>query len=77
MDLHGFQWFFIDLRGDGGDGGDGIPGRGDWKKFSRARASGARRIRHFLSLHVSALGHDTRPRHSDDFDNKVPAVVEH
>ena len=25
-------------------GGDGIMGRGDWKKFSHARASGARRI---------------------------------
>ena len=28
----------------GGDGGDGILGRGDWKKFQHARASGARRI---------------------------------
>ena len=30
--------------GDGGDGGDGWMGGGDWKKFSHARASGARRI---------------------------------
>jgi hypothetical protein len=25
----------------GSDGGDGIMGRGDWKKFSHAQASGA------------------------------------
>ena len=33
--LEGLEWI------GGGDGGDGILGRGDWKKFSHARASGA------------------------------------
>ena len=36
--LEGLEWI------GGGDGGDGIQGRGDWKKFSHAQASGARRI---------------------------------
>jgi hypothetical protein len=36
--LAGLEWI------GGGDGGDGILGRGDWKKFPHARASGARRI---------------------------------
>ena len=36
--LEGLEWI------GGGDGGDGILGRGDWKKFSHAQASGARRI---------------------------------
>ncbi len=36
--LEGLEWI------GGGDGGDGILGRGDWKKFPHARASGARRI---------------------------------
>ena len=36
--LEGFEWV------GGGDGGDGILGRGDWKKFPHARASGTRRI---------------------------------
>ena len=38
LDAEGLEWI------GGGDGGDGIMGRGDWKKFSHARASGARRI---------------------------------
>ena len=37
--LEGLEWI------GGGDGGDGIMGRGDWKKFPHARASGARRFR--------------------------------
>ena len=36
--LAGLEWI------GGGDGGDGILGGGDWKKFSHAQASGARRI---------------------------------
>jgi hypothetical protein len=36
--LAGLEWI------GGGDGGDGILGRGDWKKFSNAQASAARRI---------------------------------
>ena len=36
--LEGLEWV------GGGDGGDGIMWRGDWKKFSHAQASGARRI---------------------------------
>ncbi len=36
--LEGLEWI------GGGDGGDSILGRGDWKKFSHARASGARQI---------------------------------
>ena len=36
--LAGLEWI------GGGDGGDGNMGRGDWKKFSHAQASGARRI---------------------------------
>ena len=55
--LEGMEWI------GGGDGGDGILGRGDWKKFSHARASGARRIRHtheqcvrqYASVHTGTL----------------------
>ena len=36
--LAGLEWI------GGGDGEDGYMGGGDWKKFSHARASGARRI---------------------------------
>ena len=38
LDAEGLEWI------GGGDGGDVILGRGDWKKFSHAQASGARRI---------------------------------
>ena len=38
LDAEGLEWI------GGGDGGDGILGRGDWKKFPHARASGARRM---------------------------------
>ena len=38
LDAEGLEWI------GGGDGGDGILGRGDWKKFSHARASGPRRV---------------------------------
>ena len=40
--LAGLEWI------GGGEGGDGILGRRDWKKFSHARASGARRIAFWL-----------------------------
>ncbi len=56
--LEGLEWI------GGGDGGDGILGRGVWKKFSHARASGARRIivvqevTHFRGNTVSALSND-------------------
>ena len=38
-------WMLAGLEGiGGGDEGDGWMGGGDWKKFSHARATGARRI---------------------------------
>ena len=52
--LAGLEWI------GGGDGGDGILGRGDWKKFSHARARGARRI------HINIVCWDPPPLLGDN-----------
>ena len=43
LDAEGLEWI------GAGDGGDGIMGRGDWKKFPHAQASGARRMSRVLA----------------------------
>ena len=47
--LAGLEWIG---GGDGGDGGGGWMGAGDWKNFSHARASGARRITTTASIPI-------------------------
>ena len=55
--LEGLKWI------GGGDGGDGILGRGDWKKFPHARASGARRIYCLRGHHLSAATDHPKQNH--------------